>query len=470
MFISQLLTATYLLKKDYRLRGWTDYWICLEHFPTRDLTELTAREGHFLMKCNRVREIDEEAFAPEISRFLEKGVIEKAAGGQLLPEQAYRLYENRRFRSLNLSVTGSCDFRCRHCFNAADDSPRGVTPKTEAIIDLIRRMDECGVAKLGITGGEPLLHPGHLRITQEIKDRGMILETMNTNLYHMSPEFPDALHAQGHDPEIYTSFDGIGAHDWLRRVPGSEERTIQQIRLMKKKGFRIHVHTCVWKDSMQTVKATALKMQELNVDEFRITAVEPSVRWMGDSPDQLIPFGEWLAFMTDFLDWWYANRIRMDLDIWGYWYHSFGSGSARIKTVLSLDPASQYRVPFCPDAYQRPYIDCDGKIMTCLGMSGLSKAFGYDWGNVYSDDLHHILRNGELMKLFRLSVGEMKDRSSDCRDCEWMKLCNYGCRAEACAQGNGIEGIDQRICIFFKDGYYDRFRAIAKKYGLEIET
>ena len=108
--------------------------------------------------------------------------------------------------------------------------------------------------------------------------------------------------------------------------------------------------------------------------------------------------------------------------------------------------------------------------MTCLGMSGLSKAFGYDWGNVYSDDLHHILRNGELMKLFRLSVGEMKDRSSDCRDCEWKKLCNYGCRAEACAQGNGIEEIDQRICIFFKDGYYDRFRAIAKKYGLEIET
>ena len=39
----------YLLKKNYRLRGWTDYWICLEHFPTRGLKALTAREGHFLM-------------------------------------------------------------------------------------------------------------------------------------------------------------------------------------------------------------------------------------------------------------------------------------------------------------------------------------------------------------------------------------------------------------------------------------
>lgn len=107
------------------------------------------------------------------------------------------------------------------------------------------------------------------------------------------------------------------------------------------------------------------------------------------------------------------------------------------------------------------------EIMTCLGMSGISKAYGYDWGNVYTDDLHHILRDGEMMELFRLSIGEMKDRSPVCRECEWKKLCVFGCRAEACAQGNTIEGIDQRMCIFFKDGYYDRFRAIAKKYDLE---
>ena len=458
----------YLLKRDYHLRGWTDYWICLEHFPSRTLEELTAREGRLLLKCDGVQEVDGEAFAPEISRFLEKGIIEKTAGGQLLPGQAYRLYENRRFRRLNLSITGSCDFRCRHCFHASDDNPRGITPKTEDLIGLIRRMDECGVAKLDITGGEPLLHSGLLRITQEVRERGMILETLYTNLYHMTPELPDALHAQGHDPVIHTSFDGVGTHEWLRGVPGSEERTLQQIRMMKEKGFRVQVHTCVWRNSLQAVKATALKMQELGVDTFRVTAVEPSVRWMAGFQDQLIPFREWLEFLTDFLAWWYENKIRMHLDVWGYWDHEFGSNSAHIKAALPLDLDSHYRVPFCPDAYNRPYIDCDGRIMTCQGMSGISKAYGYNWGNVYTDDLHHILRDGDMMKLFRLSVGEMKDRIPSCRDCEWKKLCNFGCRAEAFAQGNTIEGIDQRMCIFFKEGYYDRFRFIAKKYGFEI--
>ena len=112
--------------------------------------------------------------------------------------------------------------------------------------------------------------------------------------------------------------------------------------------------------------------------------------------------------------------------------------------------------------------DCD--IIIKGGALFIFSVHGYDWGNVYTDDLHHILRDGEMMKLLRLSVGEMKDRSPDCRECEWKKLCNFGCRAEACAQGNGIEGIDQRMCIFFKDGYYDRLRAIAKKYGIEIEA
>lgn len=429
----------YILNKEYRLRGWTDYWVCLEHFPTRRLWELTAREGHFLMKCDGVREPDEAAFAPEI----------------------------RRFRNINLSITGSCDFRCRHCFNATDDSPRGITPKTDEIIEFIHRLDDCGVASLGITGGEPLLHPGLLKITQEIKNRGMVLESLNTNLYHMTEDFPDALRDQGNDPVIYTSFDGIGTHEWLRRVPGSEKRTLEQIKMLKEKGFRIHVHTCVWKDSLKSVRPTVLKLQELHADIFRITAVEPAVRWMKGSADQHIPPEEWLAFLEEFLVWWYKEKISMSLDIWGYWYHQYGSSSVFLKPVLPENDISQYRIPFCPDAYQRPYVDCDGRIMTCLGMSGVSKAHYLDWGNVYTDDLHHILRDGDFIKQLCLSVGEMKDRIPACRDCEWSKLCNFGCRAEALAQGNTAEGLDERMCIFFKKGYYGRFKRIAEEFGLE---
>ena len=32
--------------------------------------------------------------------------------------------------------------------------------------------------------------------------------------------------------------------------------------------------------------------------------------------------------------------------------------------------------------------------------------------------------------------------------CEWNDRCGYGCRIEALAQGNGLEGRDERVCAF----------------------
>ena len=34
---------------------------------------------------------------------------------------------------------------------------------------------------------------------------------------------------------------------------------------------------------------------------------------------------------------------------------------------------------------------------------------------------------------------------------------------ESLAQGNGLAGIDGRMCVFFKEGYYERFCAIADR-------
>ena len=63
----------------------------------------------------------------------------------------------------------------------------------------------------------------------------------------------------------------------------------------------------------------------------------------------------------------------------------------------------------------------------------------------------------------------MKDNIEQCRECEWRRLCNFGCRAEALGQGHGIEGLDDRVCTFFREGYYDRFRKIAEDHGLEVQ-
>lgn len=458
----------YILNRDYRLRGWTDSIANLEFFPTRALTKITPRECLFLMQCDGKREADLQKFSAEADKFLKLDVIREAAGEELAPEQEYLLYENRFFRHIYLSLTGGCDFKCKHCFSAKDSNPRPITPKTEELIDLIRRLDECGVSDLWISGGEPLLHRGFFDITEEISKRGMTLGALVTNLYHMTHEKADRLLAQGHRPLIHTSFDGIGFHEWLRGVPGSEQVTLEKFRMMKEKGFEIQVHYCVWKESLPAVRDTVLALQETGVDTIRITCVEPAPRWVQGYLDQTISPAEWFDFTVDFLDWWYSNKINtaMGLDIWCFWFNEKNSNKVNIVPDLYEKMDKRYRIPICPDAYDRPYIDCDGRILTCIGMSGISSAMGMDWGNVYRDDLHELLHNSPFTRLVRRTMGELKDAEELCQTCEWNDRCGYGCRIEALAQGNGLDGRDERVCTFFREGYYDQYVGIAKRYGL----
>ena len=469
----------YILNKDYRLRGWSDSLANLEHFPSRTLTKLSSHECVFLMKCDGCRDLENELdmkdFQPELEKYLKAGVISPTEGAGRLPEQEYHFYRNKKIRSMNIAITGSCDFRCRHCFNAADGNPRGVTPKTEDLLLLIRRLSECGIARIWLNGGEPLLNKDFLKITQAIKDHGMIFSHLITNAYHLTPEIVDELLLQGHRPMVYVSFDGVGSHEWLRQVPGAEQRTLERMAMLKEKGFYVLAHQCVWKDSLLNVWPTVYKLQELGVDTLRITCVEPSLRWKestkdGTKRDQTISCREWLDFVLGFLRRWYTEKIDMDLDIWGFWQGTHGSDYVKIVPDHYQGREYEYKIPSCIDGYRRPFIDCDGRIMICQGLSGISKAYNMDWGNVYTDDLHKLLQDSRFMDSVKQTKGKMKDEQEECRACAWRDRCGYGCRPEALTQGHGLYGIDERMCIFFKEGYYDRFKDIVSQFGLKCQN
>ena len=130
----------YLLDKRCRLRGWTDHLACLELYPGRRVIDLSVREYGLLSKCDGLTDVDEIKYTEAIEKFTLMGIIREADGTELDPAQKYLFYENRRFRNMDICITGRCDFRCRHCFNAADNErSRGTHPTTEQLLDLIAR-------------------------------------------------------------------------------------------------------------------------------------------------------------------------------------------------------------------------------------------------------------------------------------------------------------------------------------------
>ena len=245
---------------------------------------------------------------------------------------------------------------------------------------------------------------------------------------------------------------------------------LKSIGLLCRRGYYVLVHQCVWRDSLETVRPTVKKLKALGVSCYRLTTVEPSLRWQELAPGQSISAEEWLEWLCEFLPWWYGENIEMRLDVWSFWQDFCSSGHIRIVPDLVSCAGILDRATACCDAMDMPYIDADGRLVFCLGMSGISDAFGFEWGNVYQDNLHQLFTDSPFTKRLALTKGMLKERNEECRDCVWRNRCSKGCRAEAMAQGNGFAGVDRRLCVFFKQGYFQRFCEIADRFNLDYDA
>ncbi len=453
-----------ILNPAYRLRGWSDRPYVLEKLPERELRTLTVTDLIWLLRCDGQTEMEPEEWPGEPEWMKGTDIALPADGSRhLLPEQKYRRYGNRCFPFMELSLTGRCNMCCRHCFNAPDQQPRTAEPSLDQLKGLLAQMAECGVGELRLVGGEPLVRKDFLQVTEKMARLGIRCREIATNGFLITPELLDALESQGHFPVWNISFDGVGFHDWLRNREGAEQLTLERIRLLCKRGYYVHAHHCVWRSSLSCVRGTVLTLRDLGVSEYRILPVEPGPRWQQNAPEETISGPEWQAWFPDFLDWWYENRIPMDLDIWGYWQSQYDTGKIRIVPDISRAADRMDRIPACGDAAAMPFIDGDGRLMFCTALSGASEAWNIPWDNVYEKPLADLLTDSIFLKRLGCSCGELKERNLECHTCEWRTTCGMGCRAEALAHGSGLYDIDRRMCHFFKDGVYDRLVSLAER-------
>ena len=461
----------YILNSNYRLRGWRGEPFFLERFPERKLIRLSPEEFLFLVKCDGKTSIDTDT-AQVLERAIKEGVVSPCSDErELMPEQEYKVFSNRRFHYVEVSITGRCNFRCKHCFNAADTNPRMVEPSLEQLRRLLADLDDCGVGRLRLVGGEPLAHPDFLAITAEAARRGIRIYDILTNGWYITPKLLDEMKLQGHRPIWYVSFDGLGHHDWLRGMPNAEAHTLRAIQLLCERGYYVHVHQCVWRDSLASVRPTVKKLKELGVSRYRLTPVEPSLRWKATAPEQTLPTESWQQWLPSFLDWWYSQKLDMDLDVWGFWQHDHRSKDVRVVPDISLYADRQHRIPMCGDARSMPYIDADGRLLFCDGLSGGSIAYGIEWENVYETNVKQLFTDSIFTeRLLGCTCADLKGCNPECCACEWRDYCSMGCRAEALTQGNGIKGPDHRMCVFFQSGVYRQLLAIADQYGLHSMT
>ena len=163
----------YRLKKRYRLRGWELLPYALVDMNNGTALFIKPEEMDALKLCNGRVDMDIPLISSDIRKMLplmeKNGIIEACEPGEdILPEQEYRKYPARYIRTAHWSVTGRCNYRCRHCYMSAPDAKYGELSH-EQIMKMVDELSQCGIMNVSLTGGEPLVRSDFLEIVDALR-------------------------------------------------------------------------------------------------------------------------------------------------------------------------------------------------------------------------------------------------------------------------------------------------------------
>ncbi len=461
----------YILNPSIALRSWLLVPYAYYSKGLRTAKGLKKEEYEFLKLCDGVTQIEETE--PLIAYFLKRNMIREAKEGDALTDwQKARFCYNRYFPAANWSITGKCNYNCIHCFMAADNAPRMTSFSREEWQKTLDALDRCGVQNITLTGGEPMLHPDFMEICTEIARRGMTLDEITTNGSLITEEALSRLREIGAKPLIKISFDCIGYHDWMRNKKGAEAQAMEAIKLCHAYGFRVRSQTNVNRVNCGALYDTALMLAELGVEEMRVIRTTEAPRWKENAGDACFTLSEYFDFMLEFSEKYAATGHSMEIDLWQFLKFYPIYGKYHYRPVEGGCHSFRGSAPVCRGNRAMVGINSDGTLVPCLQMSGYFEKHGYHLGNVKTDDLQALLREGDYVDAVTCKLDTLYEKNATCHACAYKKLCAGGCRALALQ--NDYFGVDPSKCFFYQNGYMQKidemFARVKEKSGIAYQN
>lgn len=259
-----------------------------------------------------------------------------------------------------------CNFRCEHCsikrFQGKENKRSFTIPDVK---DLFRQADELGLARVTITGGEPLVFRDFDELVAAI-DPSKFYVNCDTNGWLLDVKRAKHLKAVGVD-RIQLSVDSLDAaeHDRFRGAAGSHARTLKAIESAREAGLEIFIQTVVTR-------------QRLHSDEFVKFLEFFNRKGLGVFVSYAKPVGAWegnFSCLVDKEDMKYMGKLEKAHKVFTHLTPAYGleMGCIAVKGMFSI---TQYG-----DVLPCPYIHVS-------------------IGNVFKEPLRDIIRRGLGIKYF----------------------------------------------------------------------
>ena len=266
----------------------------------------------------------------------------------------------RRISYLRVSVTDRCDFRCTYCM--AEDMtflPKKELLTLEELERLCGAFIDLGVERIRLTGGEPLVRRGVMKLFQGLGQRldggGLKELTLTTNGSQLT-KMADDLYAAG-VRRINVSLDTLDPAKFravTRR--GDLKVVLDGIETARRAGLKVKINAVALKGVNEDELADMIAWAHGDGMDMTLIEVMPLGEIEGDRTDQFLPLS--------------VARARLEQRYTMVPLPDRTGGPARYVHVAETGGRLGFITPlthnFC-ESCNRVRLTCTGKLYMCLG-------------------------------------------------------------------------------------------------------
>jgi len=449
----------YKLHEKLLLRGWQKLpYAVIEKGVSRPMF-INAKEMQALQLCNGLIDTSMPLIPEDVRQLLpmaeKNGLITRCERGDAIrPEQEYRLYPARYIRTAHWSITGHCNYRCKHCYMSAPDAKFGELSH-EQIMSIVQQLIDCGVMEVSLTGGEPLVRKDFMEIVDALLAGGITITTIYSNGKLVTDHLLDELDRRGIHPEFNMSYDGVdGWHDWLRGIPNAGKIVEDAFLRCKAKGFPTGAEMCIHNGNKHLLRETINRLAELGCRSLKTNPISNVGAWKEGGYGESISTHDLYQLYFDYIPYYYKDGMPLSIQLGGFF-------SASPKRPEKYDvPCMKHctnpdKTCVCGHARMVMYISAEGRALPCMALSGMD--IQQEFPLIPEIGLAQCITDSRYMKLIDTRATEILQHNPECAKCEYAMQCLAGCRASALeTTPDDILAPDRAICAIFKGGWTEK--------------
>ena len=448
----------YRLKEPWTFRGWQKrpFAIQAQDGPKKHELPYFYRKEVFLelLYCNGEEKVDISDFTAEtrqiIREFLSHDMMEQSDEPMkpLEPWQRYHVFPARYIEAVHWSITGRCNFRCRHCLVSAPAAHHPQLPLKDCL-HIIREIAICGIRRVDITGGEPLVRGDFEEIVKNLSRFGIDIGTLFTNASLLTEDVLQMLMKYHQYPAFQLSFDGLGHHDWLRGVQGAEQQSDKAFRLLQKYEFPVGVAMCIHKGNKDSLRATANYLAGLGVRNLRLNSPQKLGLWKQYADEYALSQDEVWEVYRQYINDYFADGMPLDIELDGFFLCKKGETTYKISYVHHIKGDPDWsRLPYCESVQHLVYIGPEGRLAPCMGFS--DTALGKKFPCILDEPLGPLTLSGYYYDVMNTKMSDLLAKNPECAACEYLPVCCGGCMVEGITDDGDYLVPDLRCCYFHK--------------------